>query len=107
MIFDQGDIIRLSFDPTVGHEPSKERPALVVSKNRFNRATNMTVVCPITSQDNGFPLHDKLPDECMTHGWIVLEQLRALDLDSRHAKYIEHLDEPALNRVIAALRSFF
>jgi mRNA-degrading endonuclease toxin of MazEF toxin-antitoxin module len=33
MEFGQGDIIELNFDPTVGHEPKKERPALVIISN--------------------------------------------------------------------------
>lgn len=31
MVFEQGDIIEVDFDPTRGHEPQKKRPALVVS----------------------------------------------------------------------------
>ena len=57
MLFEQGDVVEVAFDPTRGHEPKKNRPALVVSNNTFNGATSMPVVCPITTTDNGFFLH--------------------------------------------------
>ena len=30
-LYEQGDIIEVDFDPTLGHEPKKMRPAIVVS----------------------------------------------------------------------------
>lgn len=107
MIFRQGDIVLVDFDPTAGHEPRKTRPALVVSNDLFNRSTNMTIVCPITSQDNQFYLHDKLPSRCRIQGWIVIEQARAMDLDAREAQCVEQLGEPELSRVLECLRTFF
>ncbi len=59
MVFKQGDIVDVNFNPTVGHEPKKKRPALVVSSEDFNNATSMTIVCPITATDNGFFLHEQ------------------------------------------------
>jgi len=35
---EQGDIIRLDFDPQTGHEQKGRRPAIVVSKNSFNKS---------------------------------------------------------------------
>lgn len=35
----QGDIIAITFDPQSGHEQKGRRPALVVSKDLFNRST--------------------------------------------------------------------
>ena len=107
MYFNQGDLVRVDFDPTLGHELQKIRPALVVSNDLFNRSTSMTIVCPITSQDNGFHLHDRLPDRCQTSGWIVIEQARAMDLNIRNARFIERLGEPELTRVLDCLRTFF
>lgn len=50
MLFEQGDLIEVDFNPTVGHEPAKRRPALVVSAGYFNNVvSSLTVVCPITS----------------------------------------------------------
>jgi mRNA interferase MazF len=67
----------------------------------------MTLVCPITSANNGFPLHLPLPDTLKTRGFVVTEQLRAFDLTARRAKLIERLDDKALTAaILECLRSF-
>jgi len=107
MEFKQGDIIEVDFNPTLGHEPQKKRPALVVSTDTFNSATSMTVVCPITSTVNHFFLHEPLPDEIDIHGDVVMEQLRAIDLRARGARKIGELDRKDLEPILIAIRSFF
>lgn len=89
MLFEQGDFIEVDFNPTVGHEPQKLRPALVVSVGYFNNVvSSLTVVCPVTSYYNGHPLHVKLPDDCEVDGCVCVEQLRAIDLNDslRHTR---------------------
>ncbi|WP_367116815.1 type II toxin-antitoxin system PemK/MazF family toxin [uncultured Fenollaria sp.] len=54
---EQGDIIKLSFNPQKGHEQAGFRPALVISNKVFNKNTNLAILCPITNTDNKFPLH--------------------------------------------------
>jgi mRNA interferase MazF len=43
-----GDIVTMDFDPRVGREQAKRRPALVLSDQRYNRASGLAVVCPLT-----------------------------------------------------------
>lgn len=106
-IFDQGDIIEVDFDPTCGHEPQKLRPALVVSTWNFNASCSMTVVCPITTRERPFPLHEQLPDDCCASGSVVMEQIRAIDLEARPCKKLGRLGEDALRPILACVRSFF
>lgn len=83
MLFEQGDLIEVSFNPTVGHEPQKMRPALVVSVGYFNNVvSSLTVVCPIVSQSNGHPLHINLPSGGPVSGCVCVEQMCAIDLGS-------------------------
>lgn len=42
------DIIWIDFDPSVGKEIQKRRPALVVSSDHYNQQTGFVAVCPIT-----------------------------------------------------------
>jgi mRNA interferase MazF len=80
---------------------------LIISNKYYNLGTSMTLVCPITTADNGFPLHFRLPDKIDTRGFIVAEQLRAFDLAARRAKRIEKLDDPVLAAAITeCIRSF-
>jgi mRNA interferase MazF len=107
MIFQQGDIVHVDFGPTKGHEPQKPRPALVVSSYDFNISASMTIVCPIASSEKSFFLHEPVPEGHGIKGSIVMEQLRAIDLDARKAKKIGHIDVLDIEPVLACLRSFF
>jgi len=46
----RGEVWWLVFDPSVGGEIQKTRPAIVVSNNGANMALNRLIVVPLTSQ---------------------------------------------------------
>lgn len=80
----QGDIIIVSFDPSIGHEEKKKRPALIVSNDEYNRLTNGLVkVLAISSTANKFPLHIPLPKEITVHGQVLVQQEKVMDLTAR------------------------
>ena len=107
-IFNQGDIIEVNFDSTMGHEPAKRRPALVVSTDAFNLRSSMTFVAPITSIDNGYPLHVRISDEgAGVCGCVCVEQARSLDLSSRPCQKIGELSVDDMNEVLNLLGSVF
>jgi mRNA interferase MazF len=47
----RGDIWWVDFDPTVGGEVRKRRPAVVVSNDTFNVRNNRVQVVPLTSSE--------------------------------------------------------
>ncbi len=108
-IFNQGDVVEFDFAPSFGHEPTGRRPGLVVSSYYFNLSTSMTLICPITTRNNGFPLHLELPEIDERYGWVALEQVRAFDLEARNAKVVAHLDEDGafMRNVLSVLKSFY
>lgn len=108
MFFSKGDIVEFDFSPSVGHEPAGRRSALVVSRDKFNLSTSMTLVCPITTRANTFPLHLELPAGLETYGVVAVEQLRAFDLDARRPKRIESIDPhgPFMRDVDELIHSF-
>ena len=91
----QGDIIKLSLDPTKGHEQAGYRPVLVVSNASFSRASNMFLVCPITNTDRENPLHVRL-DGLTTTGFVMCDQIRAIDTQARNYKVVEAISGDAL-----------
>ncbi len=96
----QGDIIKINFNPQMGHEQAGYRPAVVVSNDFFNKKTNLVLVCPITSTNNMFPLHIPLDDRTQTNGVILCEHIRALDLNARPHKVIERLPQDLITKVV-------
>jgi mRNA interferase MazF len=46
----RGDVYWLAFDPSVGGEIQKTRPAVVVSNDAANAALNRALVIPLSSQ---------------------------------------------------------
>lgn len=101
----QGDIIKVNFNPQAGHEQAGYRPALVISNIFFNQKTNLTIVCPITNTNNRFPLHIPLDDRTETTGVILCEHVKALDLNARTYRVVEQLPRDLLEKVIEVVFS--
>ncbi len=99
----QGDFIALSFDPQSGHEQKGRRPALVVSKELFNRATGMALVCPVTNTRRGFPFHVPIPQDFSLTGFVMIEQVKSVDFRSRSARFIEQAPRSVLTEALEIL----
>ncbi len=99
----QGDLIVLSFDPQAGHEQRGRRPALVVSKDLFNRHTGLCLACPITNTRREHPFHVALPSEGAVTGSIMVEQVKSVDFRTRKARQIGTVAPEILDEVLAIL----
>ena len=99
MSFQQGDIVIVNFDPTLGHEQAGLRPALVISKELYNKNTNQIVVCPITSTVKALPMRILLDERTKTQGHIMCDQIRTFDINARKPRFAEKLPEDILNIV--------
>lgn len=93
-----GDIVMLDFDPQVGREQAKRRPALVLTDQRYNRASGLAVVCPLTSKRKPYPF--ALPitlDE--VEGAVLVDQLKSLDWSWRSARFHSKAEPALLSKV--------
>jgi mRNA interferase MazF len=93
-----GDIIFVSFDPQVGREQAKRRPALVLTDARYNRASGLAVVCPITSKRKPYPFALPITLD-QIEGAILVDQLKSVDWNGRHAKFHSKI-APALYKKV-------
>ena len=99
----RGDFVSLAFHARSGHEQAGHRPALVVSKDLFNRSTGMCMVCPVTNTRRDYPFHVTVPDgECVT-GVVMVEQVTSIDFASRRAKRIGAASQAVLEETLAVL----
>jgi len=107
MLYSQGDIVEISFDPSLGHEPQSRRPALVISDDEFNRMSSLIFLAPITTTLSGYPLHIVLPAESDVRGAIWIEQSRSMDLNARKHERVCSLDEVTMTKVLESIGAVF
>jgi mRNA interferase MazF len=91
----QGDIIKLDMGSGLGHERHGYRPAIVVSNTSLSRASKLTIICPITNTDRKSPLHVRL-DGLATTGFVMCEQVKAVDLNKRRHEWVETVSDDIL-----------
>lgn len=75
----RGDVWWISFDPTVGSEIRKTRPAIVVSNDAANRFSTMITVVPLTSQIQKLYPGEALVEVDGKPGKAMCDQIRAVD----------------------------
>lgn len=98
---EQGDFITLSFDPQSGREQKGRRPALVISNFVFNKATDLAIVCPITNTNRRVPFHLAIPALLSLTGFVMAEQVKSIDFNSRGVRFIERAPSEIVEDVIA------
>lgn len=95
---DAGDIILLDFNPQVGREQAKRRPALVITDQRYNHASGLAVVCPLTSKRKPYPFALPLTLD-RVEGAVLVDQLKSLDWNSRRAEFHSKAEASLLPKV--------
>lgn len=105
----RGEIYMVSLDRTLGHEQRGHRPVLIVSPTRFNEATNLPVVVPVTSGGAfarrilfAVPLSGT-----KTTGVVRCDQPRVLDIKARHGRRVEMIPAEILEDVLARTATLF
>ena len=89
----RGDIYLVSFDPTVGHEIKKTRPALIIQNDIGNQYSPLTIVAAVTSKVSG----TSYPVE------VAVEPSRANGLSVRSAILLNQIRTIARQRLIKRL----
>lgn len=96
-----GDIIKINFSPSKGHEQKGFRPGLVISDPITQKELNgIVTVVPITNSVSSFFTRVNLDEyELQTKGDILIDQIKALDLSERKYEYIEKAPKEVLKRI--------
>jgi mRNA interferase MazF len=105
----RGEVYLCSFDPTVGHEIKKTRPAVVIQNDIGNRYSSLTIVAAITSTVSPvlYPV-EVLIDPTPANGLDVrssirLDQIRTVDRQ-RLVRRLGLLDLGVMAQVDEALK---
>jgi len=104
----RGEVFLVSFDPTVGAEIRKTRPALVLQNDVANRHSPITIVAAITSQFEPPPYPTEVlitpPDGGLNReSVILLNQIRSID-KRRLVKRVGRLRPATMKKVDCALQ---
>ena len=104
----RGEVHLVSFDPTVGAEIRKTRPALVIQNDVFNRWSPVTIVAAITSrfEEPVYPTEVPLvpPEGNLENPSVVLlNQIRTVDR-RRLVRRLGRLRPDSMRRVDRPLR---
>jgi mRNA interferase MazF len=104
---DRRDVAWIDFDPQVGREQAKRRPALVLSPKSYNRMSGLCLVCPVRSRSKGWPYDVPVTFNAIK-GFIICDQVHSFDWQSRRIDYITALParlfEEAQERMLTLIR---
>ena len=102
---DRGDIVVLDFDPQLGREQMKRRPALVLSPEAFNRTFGLAFVAPITMKPKGHAFEVGLPRGVGVTGSVLAHQLKSLDWRARNGRHAGKAPVATTDAVVAIVKA--
>lgn len=94
----------LDFNPQTGHEQAGRRPGVVLSPAAYNAKVGLALVCPITSQANGYPFEVAIPEGGRATGVVLADQVKSLDWRARRAKVVDRLGPDVVAKTLSLLR---
>jgi len=105
----RGEIYLVNFDPTIGSEIKKIRPALILQNDISNRYSPVTIVAAITSYEKDDKIY---PNEVLVlrkgsvlekDSLVLLNQIRTID-HKRLLKKLGQINPLALEEIDQALK---
>ena len=103
------DIIWIDFDPSVGREIQKRRPAVVVSRKEYSERTGFVAVCPVTHGQKKLGKLGLLGPVLLSEldGAENPLQLYTFDFLERQAQKITTMDTPSFQKVVQLYNFIF
>jgi len=103
----RGEVYLVQFDPTVGAEIQKTRPAVIVQNDVSNRYSPLTIVAAVTSKFDvpPFPTEVLVPAReggLTADSVVLLNQIRTID-KRRLVKRLGRVEPATLDKVNRAL----
>jgi len=105
------EIYLVNFDPTIGHEVKKKRPALILSNNIHNQYSPLVTVAPLSSNTNKvYPFEVYVPKKLtgLNENYkIMIIQLRSIDKKRLINKIGNIEDKEITNKINKAISEHF
>ena len=107
MKYRQGDVFLARLNPSKGSEPGKDRPVVVVQSDALNEAEYPTcIVVPCSSVEMPeTSLRPTINDDCFNQKtYVLLDQIRSVDVNKRFKKKIGSLSSENTEFVISSAK---
>lgn len=101
---ERGDVVWLTLNLQSGYEQAGRRPALVLSPAVYNGKVGLALMCPITSQQKGYPFEVRLPEGLVVTGVVLADQVKSLDWRARLAEPMGRVPDGTVREVVAKLQ---
>lgn len=110
-VFKHGEIHLVDFDPSVGHEFQKCRPAIIIQSNETIKKTNLITIMALTSNIKGKTCDDILikkndKNSLSIDSVIKVQTIHAFD-KSRFIKFFGETSEEILRQIKTYLKKHF
>ena len=100
----RGDVWWVNFEPSIGGEIRKKRPAIIISNNASNKFLNRVQIIPITSNtDRLFP-SEAYVTVAGKKGKAMADQLATVG-KQRLSKCIGSISDDEMNTVVEAIKT--
>ena len=100
----RGDVWWVNFEPSIGGEIRKKRPAIIVSNNAANKFLNRVQVIPITSNtDRLFP-SEAYVTVAGKKGKAMADQLATVS-KQRLSKRIDSISDDEMNMAVEGIKT--
>lgn len=104
----RGEVYWVNFDPAVGAEPNKVRPAVIVQNDVGNLHGATTIVAAITSQSpkKKYPFMVALPPDLLPKpSWVDCAQLRVVALERLSSTPVAICSTETMQEIDEALKN--
>jgi mRNA interferase MazF len=104
----RGEVYLVNFDPTIGDEIKKTRPALIIQNDIANEHSPITIVAAITSKfdDNLYPTEVEIPageGGLKQNSVVLLNQIRSIDAQ-RLVKRLGKIEDSTLKKINLSIK---
>ena len=99
---DRGDLVWITLNPSVGHEQSGRRPAVVISPKSYNHKTGLCIICPATRQAKGYAFEVNVSDANEVPSIVLSDHLRSVDWRERKVEIVRRINDHALSEIKAS-----
>jgi len=100
---ERGSLVWLQFSPQAGSEQAGRRPGIVLTTAAYHRRSRLAIVCPITSQEKGWPMEVKLPPGLPVAGVVLVDHVRSIDREARKLQIVGTAPPEVLDEIDARL----